>query len=363
MPLTGSAATTLTVGERQDILTITRPADWPDGTMGVVKTDTTYTFWAANGLVGSSPVGGPVRLTGTLDNPVSGGATTQSITNLLDAFNYVGGGPVYQHSSGLLLMFYHTEKWPGGNAVNFWASIGMAKSTDGGDTWTDLGLIITHQTPFDPNATYSADIGSGSFVVKREADGNDYFYTYFQNRVGNGADFNIVNLSVARAKVSDVVSAANANATPVFKKYCKGNVNVGTFRARCSSAQRPWGEPGLGGISSPLEARNLDAIFTAVSYNRYLRKYILLANAAQPGFDWPASDIVYLESRDGLKWSRRKIVVHQPNTLAFYPSIIDPGSDPQTTGQNFYLYYVYSESPTTEGIIGGALSRRSISFK
>jgi hypothetical protein len=358
-PLTASAAS-LTVGDREDILTSNKPNGWPDGSIGVLKAGSSYTFYAANGNGHSSPDGQPRRVTGTLDDPLANSEASLPIENLLDDFDYIGGGPVYKDASGLMLMFYHAEKWPGGNGKLFWASIGMAKSTDGGNTWTDLGLIITHQTPYNPKATYNAEIGSGAFIIKREKDGRDYFYSYFMNRLGNGADFNYANVSVARARVSDVVSAANAGTAPVFKKYCKASIGVGTFRGTCSATNRPWGEPGLGGLSSPLEPSNQDAIMATVSYNSYLKKYILLGNANQPNFDWPASDIIYLESKDGLQWSGRKILVGEDNRLAFYPTVIDPGPDPRITGSGFYVYYVYSTNPTPEGVSSGNLSRRFI---
>jgi len=358
-PLPASAAS-LTVGDREDILTLNKPNGWPDGSIGVLKSGSVYTFYAANGHGHSTPDGQTRRVTGTLDNPLADGEASLPIEDLLDDFNYIGGGPIYTGSSGLMLMFYHSERWPGGNGKLFWASIGLAKSTDGGDTWTDLGLIITHHTPYNPSATYNTEIGSGAFIIKREKDGGDYFYSYFMNRLGNGADFNYANVSVARARVSDVVSAATANTAPVFKKYCKGSVTGGTFRGSCAKAQSPWGEPGLGGLSSPLEAANMDAIFATVSYNSYLKKYILVGNANQANFDWPASDIIYLESKDGLKWSGRKSVVNEENKLAFYPTIIDPGPDPRVTGPGFYVYYVFSNNPTSEALSSGNLSRRLI---
>ena len=41
-------------------------------------------------------------------------------------------------------MIYHAERWIDPNAwLPFYSELGLARSMDGGDTWTDLGPIIT----------------------------------------------------------------------------------------------------------------------------------------------------------------------------------------------------------------------------
>src|SRR5207237_6343592 len=85
------------------------------------------------------------RTVGTLEDPTAQDVRDLKIENLSKPYHYAAGGPVYEDRvSGTLLMFYHAEFYtfpPGW--LPFFSELGLARSTDGGSTWTDLGPIVT----------------------------------------------------------------------------------------------------------------------------------------------------------------------------------------------------------------------------
>lgn len=146
-----------------------KPYAWPDGTMGILKSGATYTFFAAND-------GQLRRCVGTLQSPGRcGGSASIRIEGLKASLNYAGGGPVHRDpTTGTLLMIYHGERWKDASDwLVFHISLGLAKSTDGGATWVDLGEIVTPN--ITPEAVFarraSWDVGGGGYLVI-----GDYFY-------------------------------------------------------------------------------------------------------------------------------------------------------------------------------------------
>jgi Concanavalin A-like lectin/glucanases superfamily/Domain of unknown function (DUF4185) len=295
---------------------------WPDGTMGVIRSGSQYAFFTAN----SSSI---ARTVGTPDNPaVSVLEASSLIQNMKNSYNYTAGGPVYRDpSTGTLYMFYHAEKWDG-DFVNFWSLIGMAKSTDGGNTWNDLGEIVTPNCPF---GSRNHEITGGTFVIV-----GDYFYLYFRDCVAGSE----INLAVARARVDDVMTAANSNNVTVWTKYRNGN----------------WSQPGIGGTSSGLESGNPWTNFMSVSYNEHSGKYILVVVCS--GNNW---DLCITESSDGLSWSTR-VKIDSEMGESYAPSIVGFGTEPRNSGQQFYVYYSYSLAGGFNRWSDSVFSRRLISL-
>lgn len=160
-------------------------------------------------------------------------ADRPQIDNILDptGVTYGGGGPVWKDGSNLF-MIWHGEKNIVGGAIPdaFWSFLGMAKSTDGGLTWNDMGRIVEPDMSF--NILANNEIGAGAYVI----DGG-YMYVYFKETIGD--DYwtaRQLNMSVARCSTADILAAFAGNTTPVFKKY-----NNGT-----------WTENGIGGVASDL---------------------------------------------------------------------------------------------------------------
>lgn len=322
---TSTSGKEIIVGPEEVILPNHRkPYSWPDGNMGIIKSGELFSFFGAAD-------GAPKRALGTLDNPQAQGVMDLRIEQLKNKYDYAAGGPIYQEpSTGTLLMFYHAERQivpPG--YIPFYSELGIARSTDGGSTWIDLGPIITIHTPFSSEyfqgSRESFDIGGGDYLVI-----GGYFYVYFRDLIQDGGRHTLVNLAIARARVSDVVDAAVKKSTVIpWTKYFNG----------------AWTEPGMGGRSSPLETDNHDLFWGDVSYNSHLGKYITIT----PGSPWPATSLYWLESEDGLHWSNYQKIVHE-SVHNMYVTIVGFGDDTRETGKQFYIYYIRSQLFAQNGV-------------
>jgi hypothetical protein len=143
----------------------------PDGTLGVLLSSGTYTFFAAPrsspACAGTPLVEGTYRLGGNLTaitTPhgcsalIQPGGDPNGYTFDRD---YAGGGPVLPVSNttgqSAILHIYPGE-WHGGTCANtsvcFYASLGMALSKDGGATFTKLGEVV------QPNVSRTSSIAS-----------------------------------------------------------------------------------------------------------------------------------------------------------------------------------------------------------
>ncbi len=332
---------------------------WPDGTMGVLNHAGTYTFIAANGDNHSTPDGRPRILVGTLDHPKQKSNRSVAIGAMKERFDYVGGGPTYDVGNGTWVMIYHAER--SGAGETFHSFLGMAKSTNSGASWSDLGLIITTQTPYNASRNNSLEMGMGGFKVINDA-GADYMYVYFQDFLGNAAQRNLNALAVARARVADIAAAAANGTAPVFRKHCSGSVSVGRFSSTCAGDGSPWGENGLGGISDLRSPDNKEVIYPTVTFNTFTNTYVMVGSTPQEDHPWPATDGVLMQSADGITWTDWRRFVQEPGTVFFYPTQIGTGDDPATTGQTFYVYYVYSTTISSIGIATGPLERRLVTM-
>lgn len=307
---------TIIAGEREIVLTNQALSDkglsyWPDGVMGILRTDADYQFYAGNSrLVGVA--------NGTLENPISNSAFPEiKIKNLKRSFTYASGGPVYRDASGMLLMIYHAENDVTPGSETFYSYLGMAKSTDDGKTWLDLGLFITPEIV--DNISYAEDVGSGPFVIV-----GDYMYVYFKDTLKMVDTRYDVNFAVARAKLADVVQAARDNDSVVaWSKYYHG----------------AWEEPGLGGRSDPIETGNLPTSNFDVAYSSSTHKFVAIITGNLNDH----MKLYYIESTDGIHWSAR-----QPMDISegeqVYPTIIGLENDPKSPGASFYVYYLHTPS-------------------
>ncbi len=298
---------------------------WPDGGMGIVQSGNSFIFMAANG-------GNSARTVGTLTNPIATQVTSSIvIQNQKTNYNYIAGGYIYQSTNSTAwLMIYHTERWLNGVSSNFWSSLGMARSINQGQTWSDLGEIIRLGLPFGSTGSY--DIGGGSFALN-----NGYMYVYFHDNASNGT---AVALAVARAQLSDIETAANLGAVTPFYKYYNGS----------------WSQSGLGGASSKLGGSVNPAPsgwWGSVAYNSFLQTYILI---------YVSSYNLYLTtSTDGLNWSGSTVIA---NTSAeeFYPTVLGFDGNARTTGEQFYVYYTYSVTGGWNRWVDAVLARRMVSM-
>jgi hypothetical protein len=312
---------------------------WQDSGIGIISSNNgNFAFFAAVG--GSGKTGAPGKLVGTMSNPLGTSAVETSISDVKDAPDatiaqiiYQGGGPIYRDpASGMFIMFSHNERVFNGSfpGTQYYSWLGILKSMDGGDSWTDCGAIITPHHSFAEMAAlydsfgrrdgdwYNADIGWGPYVI---VDG--YFYVHYWDNDGpimpNGLLTGVQGGGVARALVSEVVTAAAAGTVSVWHKY-----NAGT-----------WTELGIRGTGS----RIVDEISYSVSYNTHRNRHIMMR-----AWEFVAGKTTfrYRESLDGITWSDppQLFEVGAPSDPSryIYPTLVDPSSpEPHLTGQAFYL--------------------------
>ncbi|MEX2092157.1 MAG: PEP-CTERM sorting domain-containing protein [Pirellulales bacterium] len=282
-----------------------KAASWPDGNFGVLSNgDGTYDFYAAN----SSKI---KVTTGTLNDPAAKKIGTGKIYNVpKKTYDYIAGGPVYEDAaSGARLMVYHAETHKKGKYTSV---LGLAASVDPkGLAFYDLGPIVAPSMAL-ANSQWSMDIGGGSFAIK---DGQ--FNVYFRDYLADGSSS---QLAVARAPLTDLVSNSLNGISTQFTKYHNGS----------------WSQPGVGGLSSPLEVGNPTNWWSSVSYNDYLDQMVMVSSQWQAGGTGP--DLYLATSADGVNWSARQPLVLDAGEQ-MYPTILGTGANPQVTGQSFYVYY------------------------
>lgn len=304
-----------TIGAKQTIVTKNSRTSmglnwWNDGCFGVVKNGTDYSFFAANGS-------NSAKTNGTLDNIANSVSYTgNAIQNLKDTYNYAAGGPIYKDlNTGNLIMLYHFEKHRDGDYTRFYSGLGMAKSTDGGSSFVDLGKIITANVSYEsPNCPDIVEMTGAPYTIK---DG--YMYVYFADYLESGG---INSLAVARASVSDILTAAASGDVTSFYKYYNGS----------------FSQAALGGLSSYLENGNPYTRWMDVSYNSYLDRFVMVIAQNTIGSQ---VNLFLTTSTDGINWSPRTQIESEGGE-SFYPSIVGLGNDPKTTGTSFYLYYTHS---------------------
>jgi hypothetical protein len=292
---------------------------WVDGTMGFHR--------HAGGTTVISPNGGRLarhRLTGSgfPERPLT---ATGRIAGAVAAADHASGGPLhFDEETGQLLLSYHGETFRNGDPSDYYAFIGLAVSDDHGASFEDLGRTIT--SPLDEHDRYRprpVDLGSGAFVVR---DG--WFLAYFQDR-GNGPTRR--RLSVARARVDDVLAAARDRRTPTFTKYHDGR----------------WDQPGRGGASAELLPDTPWVVWFDTAYVERLDHTLLVYSTSWLVDGVPHWMHMAALSPDGLRWSRPVPLLDAPVTDEIIYLTIDSGGPDQRTitGDSFDVYRTRSTTP------------------
>jgi hypothetical protein len=182
--------------------------------------------------------------------------------------------------------------------------IGLARSTNDGDSWIYLGNIVTQYG--DPA---NVNIGGGVLFIK---DG--YYYTYFLENSLQG-----VQAAVARAPISEVMTAAANDTVSTWHKYHNGK----------------WLEAGLSGNYTPLNTSPIGANVTG-AYNTYNEKYYVISGSA-----FSSTDLIHWTD-EGEIVSYFGVVPDARGPFPFYTSYLDgdgTATDLQV-GQSFYIYFM-----------------------
>jgi len=338
---------------------------WPDTQLGVIKTNSGYMFFGSDGgyhtrqmwegqYYGNNKYGSITRTVGTLDNPLGTEPPVDvtikpnpdpSVNPFYSAYDYMGGGPVYQVPPGMpgagnLLMVYHAEI-PTIQTQSFDSVFALASSSDQGISWTDLGEIIrinqAYRTDMD-----GYDIGDANLVISSD---NKYFLIYFSDWLANGTTHwgtppTITVLSVARATISSVLNDAFGEhpRAAAFEKYYKG-----------------WNlDQGLGGYSQDLNPTGGYGGNMQVAYNTYLKRYQEFINQGVL--------IAYAESPDGMHWSIPTVLYDfrkDPDMPSVYDVPVGMGDNPNLLDKDFYIFY--TRLPNGQGWNGASVNRFTLS--
>lgn len=320
-------------GEREQVL-----ADgdygmlnFPDGHTTYLATDGGYRLWLSSGL----PAGGgrtvaldttdlvsfrPAQLDG---GDAVAGLVPVGGTEALDS-DYCGPGSVFPSADGSgLWLVYHGENHTFAGITNdgspFYATIGLAQSTDGGLTWQRRGAVITGQVPRDDRPAPRDVVGAGS-PCALVADG--YVYVLY-------IDWNLATpdeLHLARAPLTAVDDPA------AWEKWHDGAFST----------------PGAGGASTAVVTRPGDGDVTVVaggpslSWNTHLERYLLVFQSAD-GFWWTHSTTL-TDWAEAVRFLDLDAPPVAGAAFVAYGTLLSPGApSDQVTGRDAYLYLAIAE--------------------
>lgn len=329
----------LFAGEVEDVL---MPGDWglqhtPDGHVSYFRTGGDYQVWFTAGS--EAHHFSSIDLDELVPTETAAGRSVPVLGPSGEGFDadYAGPGSVIRSSDGRgLLMFYHGEDWgwsdPGGMPVGtYYASIGLARSFDGGRKWERIGPVITGRDP-KPDRPLRFANGAGLPCAVIGAN-DDFIYLYYTDwPTGVGGATGPDEIHVARSPIS------SDGAPGTWRKYHRGSFE----------------EPGLFGDShAVIERPNPVALFAAsasVSFNVFLDSYLAVF-LADDGF-------YHASSRDGIQWTAARKFFPFPrahseletgDTWYIYPSLLSPSQgDDMLTGGTGYLFFaagVFNVSP------------------
>ncbi len=242
--------------------------------------------------------------------------------------DYAGADFVYPASDGKdLLMVYHGENhrfggvhsdW--GEGIHFYATVGLARSKDGGASWSRSGAIISSNdskpqtAPVAAGASLPGGIVSGDYVY--------VFYTYLPSPYSPEDA-----IQVARSPL------ASDGAPGTWEKYYNGS----------------FSQPGLGGPGSSLipagTCTHVGQPWPA--YSDYLKKYVLVFLCNQDS--WAIST-----STDLVNWTQPYVFYEAPaqfytkgHETDEYVTLVTPGKPGGVIGQSGYALYANTSDSDT----------------
>lgn len=292
---------------------------WVDGTLGVDRHGGRTLVVAPNGpYLSRHDLGANGFISGLLE-------ARQRIQGLPADVDHASGGPLYRDPvSGVLVLVYHGETFRNADPTDYWSFIGLAASYDDGETFNDLGRVVSSWLDeHDPGRPRPVDVGSGGHSVH---DG--WFHLHFQDR---GILHSRRDLSVARARTDDVVAAALEGTVPAFTKYFDGR----------------WCQPGLGGRSDELlPGLRRRVVWSDAAWSDVLSRHVLVVSQVARMEDdvahWQQSVSLSL---DGAHWSEPTPVGTPEPAEMLYVTIDSGGMDQhRIEGDEFFLYRVRSTS-------------------
>ncbi|TDD15815.1 hypothetical protein E1218_30895 [Kribbella turkmenica] len=260
---------------------------------------------------------------GTLENPVSGGATRHSVLNAGGEFTYIGGVEVYQDpGSGTIVQLLHEER-DLSSGSSFWSELHLGIVNEAAGTVTDLGAIIRPQVTYAEadSAGRGHDIG-GSLGTIINDGGTDYFYLHYVDLLWVSGQIRRTSLSVARAPVSAVIAAAQKGTVTTWSKYHNG----------------VWVQPGLGGASADIDVGRPTQHPNVVRSDA-LNTYLMATPHQNAVSSW--QEMALSASSDAITWAPRVPLFRDPGRRNMYPTIVGTAdTHPDLPLRSFWLYYI-----------------------
>jgi hypothetical protein len=221
---------------------------------------------------------------------------------------------VWPEANGVVLAWYHQEHWGvcAGSRLAV-PQLGAAISYDGGNTYQDMGAILSSGDPYNcaaQNGYFAGGNGDVSVMLDRE---KKYFYFFFTNYAG---PLETQGVAVARMPYS-------------ARYYPVGNVSKYYNGA--------WNEPGLRGRTTPVfpakaswMAADTNSFWgPSIHWNTYLDSYVVLLNHSCCTPDFP-QDGIYVsfgaKLDDPTSWTKPKKILAD---TGWYPQVL--GTGPQGT--------------------------------
>lgn len=231
---------------------------------------------------------------------------------------------------------YRDLKWPQGlkgpETKTAVCRIGIMKSTDGGRSWADKGIILEDLQPrliLKPHNTginFAGGVGDPSAVAN-----GDYLYVFYGEygypdkydslHYDTATEWKGQCISIARIALSDLDNPAGK-----AKRWDGSGFNApfnGTG-APVASIQIPLAEEG-GPASSPTAKYHWGP---SVSWNTYLNCWVMMMAKAE-GPSWKGSSLYISfnknadlgKDNNSQQWSKPQLVVDKPGHTLWYPSL------------------------------------------
>ncbi len=209
---------------------------------------------------------------------------------------------IYRMDDGHLLGVVHIELHHQAPQVNQGEdyAVGVVHSSDGGDRWTYCGEIVRPKNS-------KGNVGGVPLLAV-----GDYFHVYFNEHGPDGR-----RPAVARARISDVLTAARSHTVTAWRKYRDGS----------------WDEDGLTGLGSSvlpdceIGGGHPADLHADAAYNRAVGMYMVTRWCFGAGVGR-----LYLHlSRDGVQFEPPYLVDEEPGQWMPYSTFLADESDQETS--------------------------------
>jgi hypothetical protein len=235
--------------------------------------------------------------------------------------NTVNGGrwieSTWKANDGTLYGWYHFE--PGGICSDYHPNsphltaprIGAVRSSNNGETWEDLGVVLDARPLLRCDTTnYYFAGGNGDFSIMLDRQ-QEFLYFFISTYAGDVPEQGV---AVARMRWAD----RDAPVGQVRKWY-----------------RNDWTEPGLGGQATPIfQARtdwhrgDADALWgPSIHWNTRLRQFVILLNRAIDS-RWKQEGIYVSFNADlanPTRWSAPQRILDAPGDDRWYPQVFGTG--------------------------------------